>query len=51
MADVTADLTPADREQIDEIKREMLDAERGHELTSLRKAQGLSKTDMAESMG
>jgi DNA-binding transcriptional regulator YiaG len=51
MTDVTADLGPGDRERIDELKREMLDAERGHELASLRKAQGLSQTDVAESMG
>ena len=51
MADVTSDLGPGDRERIDHIKREMLDAERGHELASLRKAQGLTQTQVAEAMG
>ncbi|OEU85181.1 XRE family transcriptional regulator [Streptomyces abyssalis] len=51
MADVTAGLDDGDRKRIDEIKRQMLDAERGHELASLRKAQGLSQKDVAEAMG
>ncbi|OEV29551.1 XRE family transcriptional regulator [Streptomyces nanshensis] len=51
MADVTAGLDGGDRKRIDEIKRQMLDAERGHELASLRKAQGLSQKDVAEAMG
>lgn len=51
MADVTAGLDVEDRKRIDEIKRQMLDAERGHELASLRKAQGLSQKDVAGAMG
>lgn len=44
MADLTADITPDKRARIDEIKREMLDAERGHELAALRPSQSLSRT-------
>ncbi|MEU6556643.1 hypothetical protein ABZ915_41340 [Streptomyces sp. NPDC046915] len=39
MADLTADITPDERERIDAIKAEMADAERGHELAALRKAR------------
>lgn len=40
---VTADFAPEKRFRIDEIRREMVDAERGHELASLRKAQGMTQ--------
>ncbi|MGY3202423.1 hypothetical protein ACVW19_002938 [Streptomyces sp. TE5632] len=39
MDDLTTDITPEKRERIDAIKAEMVDAERGHELATLRKAQ------------
>lgn len=51
LSDLTADLGPAERERIDEIKRQMRDAERGQELSSLRKAQGFSQTEVADAMG
>ena len=51
MDDLTADITPDKRERIDAIKAEMIDAERGHELASLRKAQGLTQTQVAKAMG
>ena len=51
LADLTAEITPERRERIDAIKREMIDAERGHELAALRKAQGLTQVQVAEAMG
>jgi hypothetical protein len=42
MADLTAAITPEKRARIDEIKREMLDAERRYALAALRKAQGMT---------
>ncbi|MEV7868977.1 helix-turn-helix transcriptional regulator [Streptomyces sp. NPDC088124] len=51
MADLTADITPEKRARIDRIKRELLDAERGHELAALRKAQGMTQSSVAEAMG
>ncbi|MFI9315020.1 helix-turn-helix domain-containing protein [Streptomyces althioticus] len=51
MDDLTADITREKRERIDAIKAEMIDAERGHELASLRKAQGLTQTQVAKAMG
>lgn len=51
MADVTRHVTPEDRARIDAIKLEMLDAERGHELASLRKLQEMTQADVAEAMG
>ena len=40
MADLTADITPEQRERIDAIKTDLVDAERGYELATLRKSQG-----------
>lgn len=51
MADLTADITPEKRERIDVIKAEMIDAERGHELVALRKAQGFTQVQVAKAMG
>ncbi|MEV0223038.1 helix-turn-helix transcriptional regulator [Streptomyces sp. NPDC050704] len=51
MNDVTADITPEKRARIDEIKREMVDAERGYELAALRKAQGMTQVQVAKVMG
>jgi DNA-binding transcriptional regulator YiaG len=51
MADLTADITPEKRERIEAIKAEMVDAERGHELAALRKAQGLTQVQVAAAMG
>ena len=51
MADLTADITPEKRERIDAIKTEMIDAERGHELAALRKAQGFTQVQVAVAMG
>jgi hypothetical protein len=51
MQDVTKDIGPEDRERIDAIRREMVDAQRGHELASLRKAQGLTQLQVAKAMG
>lgn len=51
MADLTADITPDKRARIDEIKRKMVDAERGHELAALRKAQGMTQVQVAKAMG
>ncbi|GAA2983923.1 helix-turn-helix domain-containing protein [Streptomyces fulvorobeus] len=51
MADLTADITPEKRARIDAIKDEMVDAERGHELASLRKAQGMTQVQVAKVMG
>ncbi|MFI9582071.1 helix-turn-helix domain-containing protein [Streptomyces sp. NPDC052236] len=51
MADLRSDITPEKRERIDSIKREMVDAERGHELASLRKAQGMTQAQVAQAMG
>ncbi|MEY9966139.1 hypothetical protein ABIA33_004198 [Streptacidiphilus sp. MAP12-16] len=42
MADLTADTTPDKRERIESIKAQMVDAERGHELAALRKAQSIA---------
>ena len=43
MADLTADITTAERERIDQIKQELISAEREYALASLRKAQGLPR--------
>ncbi len=51
MDDLTADITPEKRERIDAIKAEMIDAERGHELASLRKAQGFTQVQVSKAMG
>lgn len=51
MADLVEGLDEDDRARIDDIKRGMLDAERGHELASLRKAQGMTQRQVAEAMG
>jgi predicted XRE-type DNA-binding protein len=51
MDDLTAGLSADDRVRIDAIKAEMVDAERGHELASLRKAQGLTQARVAQLMG
>ncbi|MBP0457575.1 helix-turn-helix transcriptional regulator [Streptomyces bomunensis] len=51
MADLTGDITPEKRERIEAIKGEMVDAERGHELAALRKAQGFTQAQFAKEMG
>lgn len=51
MREATAGLSAEDRGRIDAIKAEMVDAERGHELASLRKAQGLTQAQVAAAMG
>ena len=51
MDDVTADVGPEERARVDAIKRDMINAERGHELASLRKAQGMTQTQVAKAMG
>lgn len=51
MDDLTADITPEKRERIDAIRTEMIDAERGHGLAVLRKAQGFTQAQVAEAMG
>jgi DNA-binding XRE family transcriptional regulator len=51
MADLTADITPDKRERIESIKAQMVDAERGHELAALRKAQSMTQVQVAEAMG
>lgn len=51
MDDATAGLSAEDRVRIDAIKAEMVDAERGHELASLRKAQGMTQAQVAKVMG
>ncbi|MEU5717501.1 helix-turn-helix transcriptional regulator [Streptomyces sp. NPDC020403] len=51
MADLAADITPEKRARIDAIKNEMVDAERGHELASLRRAQGMTQVQVAKAMG
>ncbi|OPC81980.1 transcriptional regulator [Embleya scabrispora] len=51
MADLTADITPEQRERIDAIKMDMVDAERGHELAALRKSQGFTQAQVAAAMG
>ncbi|MEY9842337.1 helix-turn-helix domain-containing protein [Streptacidiphilus sp. EB103A] len=51
MADLTADLTPDKRERIETIKSQMVDAERGFELATLRKAQGMTQVEVAAAMG
>jgi len=51
MADLAGTITPEKRTRIDGIKEQMVDAERGHELASLRKAQGLSQAQVAAAMG
>ncbi|MFF0159961.1 helix-turn-helix domain-containing protein [Streptomyces sp. NPDC005263] len=51
MADLTADITPEKRERIDAIEAELVDAERGHELAALRKAQGFTQVQVAGAMG
>lgn len=51
MADVTAGMSVEDRTRIEAIKREMIDAERGHELSDLRRAQGMTQREVAEAMG
>jgi DNA-binding transcriptional regulator YiaG len=51
MADLTAGITPERRQRIDAIKQQLTDAERGHELAALRKAQGLTQAQVATAMG
>ncbi|MBC3843249.1 helix-turn-helix domain-containing protein [Streptacidiphilus sp. 4-A2] len=51
MNDLTADITPEQRERIQEIKAELVDAERGHELATLRRAQGFTQVQVAAAMG
>ena len=51
MDDLTRELTPEDRVRMDEIKQEMIDAERGYELAALRRAQGLTQAQVAQTMG
>jgi DNA-binding transcriptional regulator YiaG len=51
MDDLTRHLTAEDRARMDEIKTEMIDAERGYELAALRRAQGLTQAQVAETMG
>jgi DNA-binding XRE family transcriptional regulator len=50
MADLPG-VTPEQRARIDAIKEQMIDAERGHELASLRKAQHLTQAEVAQIMG
>jgi DNA-binding XRE family transcriptional regulator len=50
MADLPA-VAPERRARIDAIKEQMVDAERGHELASLRKAQRLTQAEVAKIMG
>jgi DNA-binding XRE family transcriptional regulator len=50
MADLPG-VTPEQRERIDAIKGQMIDAERGHELASLRRAQHLTQAEVAQIMG
>ncbi|MFI6701126.1 hypothetical protein ACIBJC_19525 [Streptomyces sp. NPDC050509] len=50
MADLTGDISPQKRARIDEIKREMADAERGHELAALRKTEGMTQVQVARRM-
>ena len=42
---------PERRVRMDEIKQGMIDAERGYELAALRRAQGLTQAQVAETMG
>jgi transcriptional regulator with XRE-family HTH domain len=51
MADLAGAITPEKRARIDVIKERMVDAERGHELAALRKAQGLTQAQVAAAMG
>ncbi|MFI8088405.1 helix-turn-helix domain-containing protein [Streptomyces sp. NPDC086080] len=51
MDDLTTDTTPGNRERIDAIKAAMVDAERGHALAALRKAQDLTRVQVAKAMG
>ncbi len=51
MADLTANITPDQRDRIEEIKEQLVDAERGHELAMLRKAQSLTQSQVAKAMG
>ncbi|MFE2376720.1 helix-turn-helix domain-containing protein [Streptomyces sp. NPDC059398] len=51
MADLTADIGPEKRARIEAIKQDMVDAERGHELSALRKAQGMTQVQVAAAMG
>ena len=51
MADLTADITPEQRERIDAIKTDLVDAERGYELATLRKSQGFTQAQVAAGMG
>ncbi|ADD40341.1 helix-turn-helix domain-containing protein [Stackebrandtia nassauensis] len=51
MSELTSGISTEQRARIDAIKQEMIDAERGHELASLRKAQGLTQSQVAEAMG
>jgi len=44
-------LTTEQQARIDVIKQEMIAAERGHELATLRKAQQMSQQDVADAMG
>lgn len=51
MNDLAGGIDPAKQARIDAIKLEMVDAERGHELASLRKAQGMTQAQVARAMG
>ncbi|GAA4908146.1 helix-turn-helix protein [Stackebrandtia albiflava] len=51
MKGVRAGMAAEDRERIDVIKQQMVDAERGYELQTLRKLQGLTQQQVADAMG
>ncbi|TDC79988.1 helix-turn-helix domain-containing protein [Streptomyces hainanensis] len=51
MEDLPAAVGPEERARIEAIKENMLNAERGYELASLRKAQGITQGQVAKAMG
>lgn len=51
MDDLNQNLSVEQQDRIDAIKQTMIEAERGHELASLRKAQGMTQQEVAEAMG
>ncbi|WP_063770498.1 serine hydrolase [Streptacidiphilus carbonis] len=51
LTDLTANLTPDQRDRIEVIKVRMIDSERGHELAALRKTQGMTQVQVAAAMG
>ncbi|MGH8883130.1 MAG: helix-turn-helix domain-containing protein [Stackebrandtia sp.] len=51
MEDLNSHISPEQQARIDVIKEQMVDAERGHELSTLRKVQEMTQRQVADAMG